>query len=57
MRIGDKPTLVFNVRVKARPEAATYSDWFPVDEIYDNATGQKRPPRPDEHYEIRYGAR
>jgi hypothetical protein len=57
VRIGDKPTLVFNVRVGARPESATYSDWFPVDEIYDNATGQKRKPRPDENYEIRYGAR
>lgn len=57
VRIGDKPTLIFNVRVKARPEAATYSDWFPVDEVYDNATGQTRPPRPDEKYEIRYGAR
>jgi hypothetical protein len=49
--------LIFNLRVKARPEAATYSDWFPVDEIYDNATGQKRAPRPDEQYAIRYGAR
>lgn len=57
VRIGDKPTLIFNLRVKARPEAATYSDWFPVDEIYDNATGQKRAPRPDEQYAIRYGAR
>lgn len=57
VRIGDAPTLVFNVRVKARPESRTYSDWFPVDEIYDNATGQKRPPRPDETYEIHYGAR
>ena len=56
-RIGDNPTLVFNVRVGARPESATYSDWFPVDEIYDNATGQRRRPRPDESYEIRYGAR
>lgn len=57
VRIADQPTLVFNVRVKARPEAATYSDWLPVDEIYDNATGQKRKPRADERYEIRYGAR
>jgi hypothetical protein len=57
VRIGDKPTLIFNVRVKARPEAATYSDWFPVDAIYDNADGQTRSPRPDEKYEIRYGAR
>jgi hypothetical protein len=57
VRIGDQPTLVFNVRVKARPEAATYSDWIPVDEIYDNATGQKRKPRADETYEIRYSAR
>lgn len=57
VRIGDRPTLIFNVRVKARPEAATYSDWFPVDEVYDNATGQKRSPRPEEKYDIRYGAR
>lgn len=57
VRIGGKPTLIFNVRVKARPEARTYSGWFPVDEIYDNATGTKRAPRPDEKYEIRYGAR
>jgi hypothetical protein len=57
VRIGDKPTLVFDLRVKARPEAAVYSDWFPVDEIYDNATGQKRAPRADEGYAIRYGAR
>ena len=54
---GDKPTLVFNLRIKARPEAATYSEWFPPDEIYDNATGQRRPPRTDEQYRIRYGAR
>jgi hypothetical protein len=57
VRIGDRPTLVFNVRVKARPEAATYSDWLPVDEIFDNAIGQKRPARADESYAIRYGAR
>jgi hypothetical protein len=57
VRIGDQPTLIFNVRVKARPEAATFSDWFSVDEIYDNASGQKRPPRAEEKYEIRYGAR
>lgn len=57
VRIGDKPTLMFKLRIKARPEAATYSDWFPVDEIYDNAAGQKRPPRADEQYAIRYGAR
>ena len=57
VRIGEAPTLVFNVRVKSRPESRTYSDWFPVDEIYNNATGQKRPPRPDEKYEIHYGAR
>ncbi|MET0444436.1 MAG: hypothetical protein ABWY35_07690 [Pseudorhodoplanes sp.] len=57
VRIGDKPTLIFQAKVKAWPEAATFSDWFPVDEIYDNATGQKRPPRPDENYEIRFGAR
>ncbi len=57
VRIADRPTLMFNLRVKARPEAATYSQWFPVDEIYDNATGQKRKPLPDETYEIRYGAR
>ena len=57
VRIGDKPTLLFKARVKARPEAATYSAWFAVDEIYDNATGQKRPPRTEEAYEIRYGAR
>lgn len=57
VRIGDKPTLIFNVRIKARPEAATYSEWFPVDEVYDNKTGEKRPPRPDEPYAIRYGAR
>lgn len=57
VRIGDKPTIVFNLRVKARPEAATYSDWIAADEIYDNATGRTRPPQPDENYEIRYGAR
>jgi hypothetical protein len=57
VRIGDKPTLIFELRVKARPEAAVYSDWFPLDEVYDNAAGQKRPPRPDETYSIRYGAR
>jgi hypothetical protein len=57
VRIADKPTLVFKVRVQARPEARTYSDWFPVDEVYDNATGQTRPPRPEEKYEIRYAAR
>jgi hypothetical protein len=57
VRIGEKPTLIFKLRVKARLEAASYSDWFPVDEIYDNATGQKRAPRPDEQYAIRYGAR
>lgn len=57
VRIGDKPTLMFKLRVKARPEAATYSDWFPADEIYDNATGQRHAPRPDEQYAIRYGAR
>jgi hypothetical protein len=48
---------MFKVRVKARPEAAAYSDWFPVDEVFDNATGQTRPPRAGEAYEIRYGAR
>jgi hypothetical protein len=56
-RIGDRPTLVFKVRVGARPESATFSEWFPVDEIHDRATGQTRRPRPDESYEIRYGAR
>lgn len=57
VRIGDRPTLVFNVRVKARPESAAYSDWFAVDEIHDDATGEKRKPRADDTYEIRYGAR
>jgi hypothetical protein len=57
VRIGDKPTLLFKLRVGARPVAATYSDWFPVDEVYDNATGQTRKPKPDERYDIRYGAR
>lgn len=57
VRIGDKPTLVFNLRVKARPEAATYSDWFAVDQVYENATGRTRPPGPGENYEIRFGAR
>jgi hypothetical protein len=57
VRIGDKPTLIFNVRVGARPESATFSAWFPVDEIHGNAAGQRRKPRPDENYEIRYGAR
>jgi hypothetical protein len=57
VRIADQPTLIFDVRVQARPEARTYSDWFAVDEVYDNATGQKRPPRPEEKYEIRYAAR
>ncbi len=57
VRIADKPTLIFNVRVQARPEARTYSDWFAVDEIYDNAAGTKRAPHPDETYEIRYAAR
>ena len=57
VRIGDRPTIIFNVRIKARPEAATYSNWFGVDEVYDNVTGKKRAPRPDENYDIRYGAR
>lgn len=57
VRIDDKPTLIFNVRIRSRPESETYSEWFPVDNIYDNATGQTRPPRADERYEIRYAAR
>lgn len=57
MRMGDEPTQVFEARVAARPESRTYSEWFPADEVFDNVSGQRRPPRPDEKYEIRYAAR
>jgi hypothetical protein len=57
VRMGGGPTHVFKMRVRAFPTSATYSEWFPVDEINDNATGQMRPPRPEEMIEIRYGAR
>lgn len=58
VRIGDGPTRYFKVKVKARPKGAVYSDWYPADQVKDNAPGaQFRAPRPDEVLEIRYGAR
>jgi hypothetical protein len=58
VRIADGPTRYFKARVKARPESRTFSDWYPPDQVKDNTPGaQFRAPRPDEIFEIRYGAR
>lgn len=55
--IGDGPTRYFKVKVGARPQSATYSQWYPADQVKDGPGAQFRAPRPDEIFEIRYGAR
>lgn len=58
VKMSGGPTHYFKVRVGARPESRTFSEWFPTDEIKDTTPGAKmRPPRPEEVIEIRYGAR
>jgi hypothetical protein len=42
VRIGDEPTYVYDVRVAARPQTGTYSEWFPVDAVVDNGEGARR---------------
>jgi hypothetical protein len=57
IRIGGGATRYFKVRVQSRPVSATYSEWFTADEVDDHKGGRRRPPRPDEILEFRYGAR
>lgn len=55
--IGNGPTRYFKVKVAARPQSASYSQWYPVDQVKDGPGTEFRSPKPDEIYEIRYGAR
>lgn len=55
--VGDGPTRYFKAKVGARPQSATYSQWYPADQVEDGPDAQFHAPPREEIFEIRYGAR